>query len=69
MICSGAAGAVIKSTLDTSSEFWRERPNAVLAFVSTVILLICKCGIFDAGYGETLCSPHLKWAGKRKFAP
>ena len=28
-----------------------------------------KGGIFDAGFGEILRSPHLQWAGKRKFAP
>ena len=30
---------------------------------------MCKVGIFDAGFGEILRSPHLQWAGKRKFAP
>ena len=27
-----------------------------------------KGGIFEAGFGEILCFPHLQWAGKRKFA-
>ena len=30
---------------------------------------MCKGGIFDAGFGEILPSPHLKYAGKRKFTP
>ena len=30
---------------------------------------MCKGGIFDAGFGEILLSPHLQWVGKRKFAP
>ena len=29
---------------------------------------VYKGGIFDAGFGEILSSPHLQWAGKRKFA-
>ena len=32
-------------------------------------LNIIKGGIFDAGFGEILRSPHLQWAGKCKFAP
>ena len=28
-----------------------------------------KGGIFDAGFGEILRSPHLQWTGKCKFAP
>ena len=28
-----------------------------------------KGGIFDVGFGEILRSPHLQWAGNRKFAP
>ena len=31
--------------------------------------VMSRGGIFEAGFGEILCSPHLQWAGKRKFAP
>ena len=30
--------------------------------------VMSKGGIFEAGFGEILCFPHLQWAGKRKFA-
>ena len=31
-------------------------------------MVVTKGGIFEAGFGEILRSPHLQWAGKRKFA-
>ena len=46
---------------------WLQCTRRIFFCIFCMLRVICKGGIFYAGFGEILRSPHLRWAGKRKF--